>query len=201
MKKKLNKKYPFPYVSEEQAKSDECNADFTFTDHTWYTDKGTKITIERRRIAKKLNKKIIHKITVKEEIYVIDGEKNKTLSDTFELYPISQIKDLGSFRIILLKENDKVMISLPSLGNKSFGLDKQQLSLFEAIYECKDHIKINELMKITGYKNQETLRKVIGKLNSKFESLIDNKKERVIKGEQRKGYTINSKFRIIKDEK
>lgn len=194
MRKKEDKtKYPYPYKTEEEAKASETDRDPTII-ISWYTDKGTKITVTEKQHIEHLSGKIVKKLTVTEEKYIIGDDNNKTLSDKLELYPISQIKDLGSFRIVVNKKEDKVYISIPTLGSSSLLLDKNQLKLFELIFEAKGYSKIPYLKSKTEYTSDDSVIKAIVDINSKFRGVLNVRK--LILGVKGKGYSINEQFRI-----
>lgn len=193
MRKKEDKtKYPYPYKTDEEAKANDTN--FIPIIVSWHTEKGSKVTMEDRTYINLLNGKRIRKLITTEEVYFIDDGNKKVFSDRLDLYPISQIKDLGSFRIVVNKKEGKAYISIPSLGNASLLLDKHQLKLFELIFDAKGYVSTSDLLSKTDYNNDKTLRKTIGNMNSKFRGVLKIRK--VIDNFPRKGYIINKQLRI-----
>jgi hypothetical protein len=127
----------------------------------------------------------------------VDDGSGGVLSDALELYPLSQIKNLGQFRILVEKNGERSRISIPTISFENVELDKRQLQLFKIFFSTKNYINSKILLEKSGYKNVDTLRKVIRTINSKFAKILNLKaNNKVIVGEQNKGYMINERYRI-----
>lgn len=183
--------YPFESLSEEKDKEM-----LEIVDHEYISEKGSRI-----RVVQTLFSGGYRKLTLTETIYVKNADGGKKLSDVLQLKPQDQIprEKYLVFDVGTTKKGAMRMTKKDS--PKEFTeFNKNERSVILYFYELT-RVALAKAPKDLDfiYKNEESLRMAIVKINRKFsfgfKSLKSKEEKKLIAGTG-KGYSFNSNIRL-----
>ena len=191
-KKRQKPKFKYPFKDKDHEES--CKfLDFKRMDMV--SDRNTKV-----ELTETVHKGGYRKIELKETLYIKKGN-NKKLGDILYLRPFDQVRleKLLDF-VVHITKDEKIFMTRKNISKEALEFRSKSQSIIRLFYERKD-VTLEDAVKILGtYKNEQSLRQTIIKINRSVISHFKlTKKDDLIKGNfnrNNKGYSFNPNIRL-----
>jgi hypothetical protein len=193
MNKKVKKpQFAYPFKDSEQ---EEASKRFVVKRQNMISDRGSRVELTETDY-----KGGWYKLELKETIY-IEGDSNKKLSELLYLRPYDQVrmKKLLDF-VVSINEDGKAFLTRKECADRPLEFTSDQRAIIHLFYEHRS-MTLEDAIRILGtYKNTESLRQTIHKMNRRIVSCFKlTEKDEFIKGnfyKNRDGYSFNPNIRL-----
>lgn len=188
-KKKEEPKFLYPFKNTEE---EESYKRFVSVKNNYLSDKNTNIKLVETNYRGGYKK-----LTLTETVYLQVTDKVNKLSDTLYLRPYDQVHT-NKYLIfdVHINSTGNMYISRRGLIGKTIEFNNGQSDFIMYFYEHRD-IELNKAPLFSKYRNKESARATIIKINRIFISQFKlSKKDKVIYGSYKKGYTFNDKIKL-----
>lgn len=199
-RKKKPAKFYYPFSNKEEEELSKHPL-WNFVELDFVTPKGSRVILESSIYRYK--GKVIKKLILTEEVYVVldKGEKSlkKSFSTYLDLYPQSQIKNLASIRLFIKEIKNGGVLSILEINPALLKLKDNKYTLLEVLVTKDDYVDAQTLLSATSYKDIDNLKRIIRSINAEFLENFNLRGDinKLIVSSRGKGYRINSKYRPI----
>lgn len=193
MNKKAKKpRFTYPFKDAEHEKS---SVRFIVKRQNMISDRGSRVELTETDY-----KGGWHKLELKETIY-IKNDSNKNLGELLYLRPHDQVrmKKLLDF-VVSINTDGGMFLTRRDYADKPLEFTSDQLAIIHLFYEHRSVTLEDAIHNLGTYKNAESLRQTIRKMNRRIIGWFKlTKKDEFIKGtfyKNRDGYSFNPNIRL-----